>query len=154
MQNQTKNNLLSDVTIRPMQIDDYSVVIELWNRAELPYKPQGRDRKSHIARELEDSTAIFLIAEHKTRIVGTVFGTHDGRKGWINRLAVDPDYRKLGIARKLMTELEQRLDSIGIDIFACLIEDWNTVSMKAFKHLGYMKHDDIAYFSKRKHPGV
>ena len=75
---------------------------------------------------------------------------YDGRKGWINRLIITSAYRKKGIAKRLIEDFEQRLTSIGINIVACLIEDWNTASMQVFKQLGYTKHTDILYFSKRK----
>jgi len=87
-------------------------------------------------------------------LVGSILGTHDGRKGWMNRLAVVPEYRRNGIARMLITETEKRLAGLGIEIFACLIEDWNLSSLQFFKELGYTKHYDIHYLSKRKHTDV
>ena len=86
--------------------------------------------------------------------MGSVFGTHDGRKAWINRLAVDPAFRLKGIAKILVTDAENKFHDMGIDIVACLIEDWNTNSMEAFKKLGYYKHSDITYLTKRKNDDV
>ncbi|MBE0712033.1 MAG: GNAT family N-acetyltransferase, partial [Candidatus Aminicenantes bacterium] len=80
--------------------------------------------------------------------------THDGRKGWINRLAVDAALRKRGIGAFLVREAEGWLESRGMDILACLIEDDNAVSMAVFEKLGYKKHPEIIYFAKRKYPGV
>jgi ribosomal protein S18 acetylase RimI-like enzyme len=94
------------------------------------------------------------VAEDKKRIIGSILATHDGRKGWLNRLAVSPNYRKRGIARMLVQEAEKRLLSRGIEIFACQIEDWNQTSMSVFENLGYTKHNDITYFSKRLRPDV
>jgi GNAT superfamily N-acetyltransferase len=88
------------------------------------------------------------------RVVGTVLATHDGRKGWINRLAVDATLRKRGIGARLVRAAEAWLDAEGLDILACLIEDDNAVSMAVFETLGYSKHPEIIYFAKRKHPGV
>ena len=87
-------------------------------------------------------------------MVGAILGTHDGRKGWINRLAVAPDQRRLGIAQKLVGAVEQRLIDLGIEIFACQIEDWNETSMTVFDRLGYTRHADIIYFTKRLRPDV
>jgi ribosomal protein S18 acetylase RimI-like enzyme len=88
------------------------------------------------------------------RLVGVVLGTSDGRKGWINRLAVDAMCRRRGIGRRLVLEAERRLAAAGMKIFACLIEDENTMSMKVFESLGYAKHPEIVYFARRTYPGV
>jgi ribosomal protein S18 acetylase RimI-like enzyme len=97
---------------------------------------------------------LFLVAEEGSRVIGTVLATHDGRKGWINRLAVDAALRKRGIGARLVREAERRLEALGMDILACLIEDDNAVSMEVFEKLGYKKHPEIIYFAKRKYPGI
>ncbi len=140
--------------IRKMTIKDFPTVVKLWKRSKLRFKPKGRDNKKRIVRELKSSTSIFLIATAKNRIVGVIFGTHDGRKGWINRLAVDPDFQHFGIARSLAFEVEKKFLKIGIGIFACLIESSNKGSMVFFKNIGYKKHRDIVYFTKRINPDI
>lgn len=116
----------TDIRIRTFCIEDYDKLIALWQDAGLPYKPNGRDRRDYIERELKSSAGIFLVAESEGELIGSIFGTHDGRKGWINRLAVAPAYRKTGIAAKLVKEVENRLFDMGIGIIAGLIKDWNT----------------------------
>ena len=145
---------LSDLLIRQFLIEDYEDVIKLWEEAGLPFKPKGRDSKEKMANETARPTAVFLVAVMNGKIIGTSFGTHDGRKGWINRVAVKKEFHKKGIARLLINETEKQLFQKGIEIIACLIEDWNDTSMSAFKKMGYVKHEDIIYFSKRKSQDV
>ncbi|MEW6069608.1 MAG: GNAT family N-acetyltransferase [Candidatus Thermoplasmatota archaeon] len=145
---------LSDIIIREFRMEDYDSLTTLWNNAKLPYKPKGRDRRDKIEQELKRGNAIFLIAETNGKLVGSILGTHDGRKGWINRLAVAPEFRRQGIARRLVAKVEDWLSEHGIEIIACLIEDWNTESMQVFERLGYKKHSDIAYFTKRRNLDV
>ena len=140
------------MTIREFRIEDYEQVIELWQKAHLPHKPKGRDSKEEIERELRADNAIFLVAEEKGRLIGSIFGTHDGRKGWINRVASAPAYQRQGIARTLVSEAEKRFQKMGIKIIACLIEDWNTESIVFFEKIGYTRHHDILYFTKRESP--
>jgi len=139
-----------EIVIRKMTIADYNSLITLWKEGNIPYRPQGRDSKKNIHWQLQQPNCIYLIAEDKETIVGAILGTHDGRKGWINRLIVASAYRQKGIAKRLIKHFEHRLAAIGINIVAGLIEDWNTASMQVFKQLGYTKHTDILYFSKRK----
>jgi ribosomal protein S18 acetylase RimI-like enzyme len=141
---------ISGIAIRKMRIKDYGQLIALWNEGNIPYRPQGRDSKKHIQRQLRQPNSFYFIAEDEGKIVGAILGTHDGRKGWINRLVVAPAYRHKGIANRLIQEVERSLTRAGIDIVACLIEDWNDVSANVFERLGYTKHPDILYYSKRK----
>ncbi len=142
------------VIIRKFQVEDYDALLDLWQKAGLPYKPEGRDQKKKLINEAAQSTASFWVAEQDGRIVASVLGTHDGRKGWINRLAVLPEFRGRGIAVQLVQAVEENLYQIGMEIVACLIEDDNQISMNFFKRMGYVKHPDIIYFSKRKHEKV
>jgi len=140
--------------IRELSIGDYDALVALWDESGLPYKPAGRDARGHIARELEGPSSIFLVAEVDGKLAGAVLGTHDGRKGWINRLSVAPKQRRKGIGRALVRAVEERLAGIGIEIVTCLVETWNETSLAFFEAIGYVRHDDIVYFSKRKSPDV
>lgn len=145
---------IENVEIRKFRADDYEPVMALWKASGLPYKPNGRDSREKILKEIAQGTATFLAAVKGETIIGTVLATHDGRKGWINRLAVTAEFRGLGIAQRLLEEAEKALYDRGIEIIACLIEDYNQVSMSFFQKSGYTKHTDIFYFTKRRHPGV
>lgn len=145
---------VDSAVIRELRIEDYNALLKLWQEAQLPHRPKGRDKKENIARELTKPNAIFLVAVENGRIVGSAFGTHDNRKGWINRVAVAPDHQRKGIAARLVREVESRLRDAGIGIIACLIEDWNKTSMAFFQKIGYERRDDIIYFTKRKDPEI
>lgn len=92
-------------------------------------------------------TPIGLRVEGK--LVAVVIATHDSRKGWINRLAVDPNYRRQGLGLQLIRLCEEQFRSVGIDIWAALIEDWNEASLALFRKAGYHIHDNITYASQR-----
>jgi ribosomal protein S18 acetylase RimI-like enzyme len=142
--------------IEAFRIDDYDGVMDLWAAGGLPLKPRGRDSRESIARQIGLPNVRFLVARDGEGgpVVGTVLATHDGRKGWINRLAVDAALRRRGAGARLVRAAEDWLASEGMDILACLIEEGNDVSMSVFEALGYKKHPEIIYFAKRKNPGV
>ena len=135
--------------IRALTLEDYDGLIALWEASELPYRPRGRDQRDRIGRELEGDGAVFLAAEEDGVLIGAVLGTHDGRKGWINRLAVLPKHRGRGIGAALVGAVEERLLERGIEIMTCLIEDWNAESMAFFERIGYVAHPEVVYYSKR-----
>ena len=135
--------------IRRLTINDYEEIVRLWLRAKLPFKPEGRDSKEAIEAQMKADPDLFLGAFEDNHLVGTVIISCDVRKGWINRLAVDPDHRHRGIAKALIAESERTLRKQGVRIFCALIEDYNATSKKLFKECGYVEHHDIKYFSKR-----
>jgi ribosomal protein S18 acetylase RimI-like enzyme len=135
--------------IRRLRIEDYEEMIQLWSRARLPFKPKGRDSRESMAAQMEANPEFFLGAFEANRLVGGVMISCDMRKGWINRLAVDPDYRHRGIGKALIVESEKTLRKHGVRIFCALIEDYNIASKELFKECGYVEHHDIIYFSKR-----
>lgn len=136
--------------IRSLNIDDYNAVIQLWERARLEYKPKGRDSRDAISRQIELNPDLLLGAFDNERLIGVIIGSFEGRKGWISRLAVDPMYRKRGIAKILIENIECILRKRGAKIICALIEDWNKNSMRLFEKCGYIKDDSIIYFSKRE----
>ncbi len=144
----------SPVIVRKYTDSDYDAVTALWDACGLPYKPRGRDTRQKIGVEVTKETAAFLVAVIENRIIGSVLATHDGRKGWINRLAVAPEFQHQGIAQLLLHEAENTLYDLGMEIIACLIEDYNDPSMAFVSKAGYQHHPNIYYYSKRKYPDV
>lgn len=128
----------------------YAAITELWTEAGLCFRPQGRDRADRVLREVQRGTGLLLVAEDAGRTVGVALVTHDGRKGWINRLAVAPGYRRRGIGASLVKEAERRLHAAGIDIIAALVENSNEESLAFFRSLGYVHDREIEYVSKRR----
>jgi ribosomal protein S18 acetylase RimI-like enzyme len=135
--------------IRKLTISDYEEMVKLWSRARLPYKPKGRDSKETITIEMRANPEFFIGTFEDNRLIGIVIITCDMRRGWINRLAVEPDYRKRGVAKILVGESEKILRKHGVRIFCALIDDDNAASQALFKECGYVEHRDIIYFSKR-----
>src|SRR5437899_6813114 len=125
------------IRIHPLRLSDYDAMIELFRICGLDPRTRGRDAKAAIARQLRSNRAKYLGAFEGTRLVGTVLGTHDTRKGWINRLAVDPGYRRRAIAARLVRHCELVLRKKGLEMFAALIEPENRASEEFFQSVGY-----------------
>jgi ribosomal protein S18 acetylase RimI-like enzyme len=115
----------------------------------------GRDSREALARQMRSGILKILGIEIDGRMVGAVVTTHDSRKGWINRLAVDPDFRRQGYGNRLLAAAEEVLVKQGIQIIAALIEGDNPVSLEMFKQAGYQEIDSrMHYVSKRENPDV
>ncbi|MFQ5598961.1 MAG: GNAT family N-acetyltransferase [Candidatus Krumholzibacteriia bacterium] len=136
--------------VRRLRLQDHEAMLELWRRAGLSsLRPRGRDRREVFAQQLASGVETFLGLVEGDRLVGAVVATHDGRKGWINRLAVDPEYRRRGLARRLLAAAEQVLREQGMTVIAVLVERDSEASLRLFQREGYVLARDVFYLSKR-----
>ncbi len=136
--------------LRGLVLDDYDGMVELWRRAGLPFKSGGRDSWENVGAQMNAEPDFFVGAFEGGRLVGVAVMSSDLRRGWINRLAVDPGFRRRGIAKVLVHECERVMQKHGLRLFCALIDDSNVASKILFRSCGYVEHEDITYFSKRE----
>ena len=133
-----------------INVSDYPRVMALWQAAGLHIRPSGRDSQEAFEGQIAGGTQTALGVENEAgELVGVVLATHDGRKGWINRLAVHPDYRRQGVAEALIGAAEETLHAQGMNIIAALIEPDNIASLSLFEKTGYIEYVGLHYVSKR-----
>ena len=88
--------------------------------------------------------------EDGDRLVGVVLATSDSRRGWINRLAIHPAYRRRGLGQRLIAACEHLLrEERGLHLVCAQIEEANAASIALFTKTGYLHHPEILYFAKR-----
>jgi len=107
-----------------------------------------------LAYQLENGEQVILGCQSGEQLLGVIVVTHDGRKGWLNRLAVDPAYRRQGIGITLIAAAEEHLQNQGIRVFAALIYADNRPSVATFDRAGYECNPDVLYYSKRLDSGA
>ena len=99
---------------------------------------------------MKENNVLFIGAFENNILIGVAVGSDDGRKGWVNRIAVDPEHRRKGVAQVLINAVEDALKKRVRKIICTLIEDWNKNSLKLFEKCNYVLHRDIFYLSKRE----
>ncbi len=135
--------------LRRLTIDDHAASLALWQRAGLhSIRPEGRDSQSEFEKQFAGGQ-IAIGLEEDGKLIGVVIVTNDTRKGWINRLAIDPDYRRQGYGEQLVQAAEDALHEMGLHLMAAFIEEGNDASLALFEKLGYATHEHIYYLSKR-----
>jgi ribosomal protein S18 acetylase RimI-like enzyme len=124
--------------IRQFQWDDYDAVVAVWAAA-------GRDvvPRAELEAKLTRDPELFLVAETGEGIAAVVMGTFDGRRGWILRLAVHPAHRRLGIARRLVAELEDRFRLLACPRVNLLVMPDNAAGLRFWEALGYLPMPDV-----------
>lgn len=140
--------------IRPATVADYDAIVQVWSACGLSVSDGGRDGLESFARQCSRFGDLYLVAEIGDTIVGVVLGSHDERKGWINRLAVLPDERRRGIGARLVVACDKAIRAQGIEIVAALVEPSNPESCTLFEKLGFRTDVAVRYFRKLSRPGA
>ena len=135
--------------VRALSEKDLDQVPRVWMEAGLPYRPNGRDAPEGLRAQLRRDPDLFLGAFDGPKMVGVAIATDDGRKGWINRLAVLPSHRRLGVGEAIVKACEDALRRRGRGVFSILIEGENEASETLFLQAGYRSEHDIKYYAKR-----
>ena len=141
---------MSELRIRAFAMRDYEQVAELWRAAGLSLSLS--DDVSGIEHRLQRDADLFIVAESKGQIVGAVMGCYDGRRGWVNHLAVAPGSQRNGTGTALMAELEARFRAVGCVKVNLLIEPDNSGVQRFYDGIGYTR-DDLIFMEKTLPPG-
>ena len=99
--------------LREFKLEEYDAVRALWEQYPNELGIGRSDTREEIAKKLAHDPDLFIVAEDEGKIIGTVIGGFDGRRGLIYHLAVDRAYRGQGLGRALMAEVERRLLAKG-----------------------------------------
>jgi len=128
--------------------DDYENTLKLWESIESGINVGISDTRQEVQKKLERDPDLFLVAEVDNKIIGTVIGAFDGRRGLIYHLAVDKNERSRGIATSLLAEVEKRLKAKGcIKALMVVLRD-NTPAMQLYKSRGWRHIEDDFVFAK------
>ena len=65
--------------IKTLTLDDYDIVIDLWKRAGLSYRPNGRDSRNEIYRQMKKNNDLFIGTFENRVLIGVIVGSDDGR---------------------------------------------------------------------------
>jgi ribosomal protein S18 acetylase RimI-like enzyme len=80
-------------------------------------------------------------------IIGSVLGSDDGRRGWVNHLAIHPDHQGQGWGRTLIQTITSRLKAQGCEKINLLITGANQQVIPFYQANGF-GFDDIIYMTK------
>lgn len=91
-------------------LEDYDKLIQFWKTH---YFVRGIDSFKYFKLFLEKNPNLSLLIEENREIIGTVLGSFDGRRGYIQKLVVHKDYRRKGVGQQLVKKVVKKLQAIG-----------------------------------------
>jgi ribosomal protein S18 acetylase RimI-like enzyme len=99
------------------------------------------DTLAEISKKVQRDPDMFLVAEADGRLIGSVIGGFDGRRGMIYHLAVAVEYRQQGIGAALMDEVERRLKAKGCLKSYLLVVAGNEDAVRYYQKRGWQEMD-------------
>ena len=124
---------------------DYPHVIALWKNAGPGIHLRISDEEVEINKKLQRDPDLFLVAEVSGQIIGTVLGGFDGRRGMVYHLAVADAYRRQGIGKSLMKELEKRMKLKGCIRSYLLVTRENAEAIHFYQMQGWDQMDILTF---------
>jgi ribosomal protein S18 acetylase RimI-like enzyme len=131
------------LSIAPITDADIADVIALWQRCGLT-RPWN-DPAADIALARKGPNAAVLLGRDSSGIVASVLVGHDGHRGWVYYVAVDPDCRHNGYGRVIMDAAEDWLRVHGIEKMQLMVRSDNTQVQAFYQSLGYLEQERIVY---------
>ena len=128
--------MVSNITIRPYQSNDYAEVVALWKEV-FPEDPPWNEPAAVIRRKLKIQPELFLVGIADDRVVAAVLAGYDGVRGWVHHLAVHPSRRRRGIGRELMHAAENGLAKLGCPKVNLQVRATNDSVVSFYRALGY-----------------
>jgi ribosomal protein S18 acetylase RimI-like enzyme len=140
------------VDILPFQPRDYEPVMALW-RATDGITLREMDSREGILAYLTRNPGLSFVARDGDVLVGAVLAGTDGRRGYLQHLAVAPAYRGWGVGREMAERVIEALSAAGIAKCHLMVRAENETAKAFWEHLGWTMRDDISLMSHAD-PGV
>jgi ribosomal protein S18 acetylase RimI-like enzyme len=150
-----KSKTVAKLDIRPYRQDDRDAVVALWEVCELtrPWNDPDQD----IALLGETPSAEILVGAVRGKIAATVMVGHDGHRGWVYYLAVDPASRGRGFGAAIMRAAEVWLVERGVAKIQIMVREHNLAVKKFYAAIGYQPnpcHLMQRWLDGREAPGI
>ena len=122
---------------------DVAEVIALWERCGSPRA--WNDPAADIALARKESNSTILLGRHEGALVASVLVGHDGHRGWVYYVSVDPDHRFKGFGRDIMRAAEDWLRPRGIRKLQLMVRPDNAKVHAFYEALGYFEQKRVTY---------
>ncbi|MBQ9459361.1 MAG: GNAT family N-acetyltransferase [Oscillospiraceae bacterium] len=139
-----------EYTVRQVTIEDYDAIYQLWDSSEQSRRALNPidDSRDGIARYLKRNPNTCFAATAEDRIIGVILTGHDGRRALIHHMFVHPDYRRAGVASRLVCLAEEALRKEGIQKIICLVFKDNDAANAFWEERGYSLRTNLDYRNK------
>lgn len=133
------------MSIRKMVSEDYEAVYQLWMSCAGMGLNNLDDSKEGVSRFLDRNPDTCFVAIKQNQVIGVIMAGNDGRRGYIYHTAVHPDFRRQGIAKRLVETTLEALKSCGIHKTALVVFGRNQNGNQFWETMGFTTREDLVY---------
>ena len=131
------------LSIKAIEDGDIPEVIALWQRCGST-RPWN-DPVADIALARKESNATVLLGRDDGALVASVLVGHDGHRGWVYYVTVDPDRRHEGFGRAIMNAAEAWLRVRGIAKLQLMVRKDNAKVHAFYRSIGYYNQETVTF---------
>jgi len=131
---------------RVMVMSDYENIIALWQKSS-GVQLRDADSQAGIEKYLKRNPDLSFVCENEGRLLGTIMAGHDGKRGYVQHLAVDESSRGRGIGNQLILRCLDVLKSEGILKSHIHVLDNNRSAQSYWHNRGWQARTDLKVYS-------
>lgn len=132
--------------LRVMTAEDYDEVYALWKKISGFGIRSVDDSREGIERFLLRNPSTSVVAVEDRHIVGAILCGHDGRRGCLYHVCVDPEYRMRGIGKAMVVFAMEALKKEKINKVSLIAFTKNDIGNAFWKEIGWTKREDLNYY--------
>lgn len=129
-----------------MTIEDYEEVYKLWKKIKGFAIRSIDDSREGVSRFLERNPKTSVVALEDGKVVGAILCGHDGRRGCLYHVCVDPEYRLKGIGKAMVVQAMHALHEEKISKVSLIAFTENDIGNAFWKVIGWTKREDLNYY--------
>jgi ribosomal protein S18 acetylase RimI-like enzyme len=131
------------LSIQPIEDGDIAEVIALWQRC--GSTRAWNDPAADIALARKEANSTILLGRRDGALVASVLVGHDGHRGWVYYVTSDPEHRREGYGREIMTAAEDWLRARGIEKLQLMVRGDNTEVHAFYRSLGFFEQERVVF---------
>lgn len=144
---------MSAIALRPFEIADHAQALALWQASE-GVQLREADSVDAIARYLARNPGLSFVAQAGSAVVGTILAGHDGRRGYLQHVAVHPDWQRRRIATMLVDAALAALQREHILKVHVLVLGNNAAAQAFWRQRHFQVRHDIVLMSCAASPAA
>jgi len=134
------------IEIRELVPDDYDAVVALW-RASDGVTMRDVDQREPLSAYLVHHRGLSFVAVENGVIIGSTLCGTDGRRGYLQHVAVAKSHRRRGIASALVERSVNALAERGIDKCHLMVLADNVDAQAFWTRIGWKERSEIRLMS-------
>ena len=135
-----------EVQIREMQLEDYGQVHALWMTIHGFGIRSIDDSREGVSRFLKRNPHTSVVAQCQGRVIGSILCGHDGRRGCLYHVCVNPEYRRRGIGKAMVVFCMDALKAEQINKVSLIAFTQNDVGNAFWHSVGWKQREDLNYY--------